>query len=362
MRTSIIQVIILMLLVSACVNKSYNPETERPNILFIIADDMSWEHAGCYGDQAVRTPAIDKLAAEGVRFEHAYTAAPSCSPSRAGILTGQNVYRLKEGGVLTGFIRDEFVLFPKLLEENGYVVGSTGKRYAPRTRNVVGAIDEPLGKIYDKHRFDSAPEGISRNNYSENFRQFIEENEDNEPFFFWVGITEPHIRYEIDRGVRTGIDTSKIRVPGFLPDVSVTRLNMADYLSEIEWADNAVGEMIDILESKGLKNNTLIIYTSDNGMPLPRSKATLYDHGVRMPLVIRWGDQVKGKRVVTDPVSLTDMAPTFLDLAGIEIPDQMTGRSIKNLLFSDKSGDIDKEREFVVTTFEKHIKRQMALP
>jgi len=102
-------------------------------------------------------------------------------------------------------------------------------------------------------------------------------------------------------------------------------------------------------------------------MPLPRSKATLYDHGVRMPLVIRWGDQVKGKRVVTDPVSLTDMAPTFLDLAGIEIPDQMTGRSIKNLLFSDKSGDIDKEREIITGSerlkeWEKHQKMMERSP
>ena len=89
-------------------------------------------------------------------------------------------------------------------------------------------------------------------------------------------------------------------------------------------------------------------------MPLPRSKATLYDHGVRMPLIVRWGDRVTASRVVSDPVSLTDMAPTFLDLAGIEIPEMMTGRSIKNLLFSEKSGDLDQEREFVVTTFEKH--------
>ena len=201
---------------------------------------------------------------------------------------------------------------------------------------------------------DSVPTGVSKNNYSANFKQFIEEIDEDKPFFFWVGIGEPHIRYEINRGVKTGIDTSKIRVPEFFPDVPVTRLNIADYLSEIEWADMAVAEMLEILESKGLKDNTLVIFTSDNGMPLPRSKATLYDHGVRMPLIVRWGDWVKANRVVTDPVSLIDMAPTFLDLAGIEIPEMMTGRSIKNLLFSEKSGDLDKEREFVVTTFEKH--------
>lgn len=341
-------------LVSGCKDRAYDPELMRPNILFIITDDQSWEHLGSYGDKAVRTPAIDALAREGVRFENAYTAAPSCSPSRAGILTGQDVYRLKEGGVLTGILWDEFDLFPDILSENGYHVGATGKRYWPRTRNVEGAIDEPIGEIYDKQRHDSVPTGVSKNHYSANFKQFIDENKEEKPFFFWVGIGEPHIKYEINRGIETGIDTSKIRVPEFFPDVPVTRLNMADYMSEIEWADKAVAEMMEILESKGLKDHTLVIFTSDNGMPLPRSKATLYDHGVRMPLVVRWGDRVKANRVVSDPVSLIDMAPTFLDLAGIEIPEMMTGRSLKNLLFSDKSGDIDKEREFVVSTFEKH--------
>ncbi|MCP4313109.1 MAG: sulfatase-like hydrolase/transferase, partial [Bacteroidetes bacterium] len=109
----VLKILALVCLVSACKNNSYDPELMRPNILFIITDDQSWEHLGSYGDEAVRTPAIDKLATEGVRFENAYTAAPSCSPSRAGILTGQDVYRLREGGVLTGFLRNEYVVFPE---------------------------------------------------------------------------------------------------------------------------------------------------------------------------------------------------------------------------------------------------------
>lgn len=344
----------LLLVVSSCTNNSYDPQTMRPNILFIISDDQSWEHLGCYGDKAIRTPNVDKLASNGIRYENAYTACPSCSPSRAGILTGQDVYRLQEGGILTGILWDKFALFPEILAENGYNVGATGKRYWPRTRNVDGAVDEPIGTVYDKKRHDSAPVGVSKNDYSANFEHFINENPEGKPFFFWVGIGEPHRPYEIDRGVSIGIDTSKIRVPAFFPDVPVTKLNMADYLSEIEWADNAVGEMIEILETRGFINNTLVIYTSDNGMPLPRAKATLYDHGVRMPLVMYWPEQIKSEQIVNDPISLIDMAPTFLDLAGIPIPDQMTGKSIKNIILSNKSGTIDKEKEFVVTTFEKH--------
>ena len=338
---------------SACTVRE-SDETIKPNILFIITDDQSWEHAGCYGDKALRTPSIDRLANEGVRFENAYCAAPSCSPSRAGIFTGQDAFRLEEGGILTGILWEKFIVFPELLGDNGYHIGATGKRYWPRTQNVEGAIDEPIAKIYDRQRHDSTPDFISNNDYSANFEEFLDDNSEGKPFFFWVGTGEPHRKYEIDRGIRTGIDTSEIRIPAFFPDVPEAKLDMADYMAEIEWVDNAVREMIDILVSKDLLDNTLIIYTSDNGMPFPRAKATLYDHGVRMPLIMRWGNEIKKGRVVTDPVSLTDMAPTFLELAGVEIPEEMTGRSITNMLFSSESGDIDPDRDFVVTTFEKH--------
>lgn len=144
-----IKIIPLFFLYYGCTINSYDSTSQRPNILFLITDDQSWEHVGCYGDKAVRTPATDRLAAEGIMFENAYTGCPSCSPSRASILTGQDAYRLEEGGVLTGFIKDKFALFPQLLEEGGYFVGSTGKRYWPRTKNVEGAIDEPIGKAFD---------------------------------------------------------------------------------------------------------------------------------------------------------------------------------------------------------------------
>lgn len=341
--------LIFVLLVFSCLKDKH-----KPNFLFIITDDQSWEHLACYGDKAIRTPIVDSLANEGVRFENAYTPCPSCSPSRAAILTGQDIYRLKEGGVLTGFIREEFAVFPELLKENGYVIGYTGKGYWPFTKDAEGAINAPFGKNFSKHHYDKVPHGISKRIYSANFEQFLDDNTAGSPFFFWIGIGEPHRPYEIDRGIQTGIDTAKIRIPEFFPDVPATKLDMADYMSEIEWADKAVGEILEVLELKGLKENTVIIFTSDNGMPFPRSKATLYDHGVRMPLIISWENHIKGMRVVKDPVNLIDLTPTILELAEIDIPEQMTGKSISNLLFSNKSGSIDKDREFVVTAFEKH--------
>lgn len=326
----------------------------RPNILLIITDDQSWEHVGYAGDKAVLTPHVDKLAAKGVRFDNAYCACPSCSPSRASILTGQDAFRLKEGGVLTGFIREEYALFPALLKESGYVLGYTGKGYWPFTKDAPGAVNEPIGERYDIYRHDSVPDGISRRDYSANFEQFIKDNKEGSPFFFWLGLSEPHRLYEKGRGLKIGIDTSLIRIPAFLPDVPVTRMDLADYMAELKWADDVLGEVLEILEYQGLKENTLIIFTSDNGMPFPRSKATLYGHGVRMPLVIAWDSRIKGMRVVKNPVSLIDLAPTILDLAQVNVPDQMTGLSLTSLLLQDLSASPVENREFVVTSFEKH--------
>ena len=339
----------VILILGSCETRFRNP-----NFLFIITDDQSWEHAGCYGDLAVKTPFVDRLAEEGVRFENAYCASPSCSPSRATILTGQDAYRLQEGGVLTGFIRSEYELFPAILEENGYVVGYTGKGYWPFTKDAPDGVNEPIGVRYDMHQYDEVPEGVSRRNYAANFEHFIKENKDHSPFFFWLGLGEPHRPYEQGRGVRIGIDTSLIRIPAFFPDVPVTRMDMADYLAEVQWADDVIGDVLEVLESRDLKKNTVIIFTSDNGMPFPRSKATLYNHGVRMPLIIAWDKKIKSMRVVKNPVNLIDLAPTILELSHLEIPEQMTGQSMSTLLLSDSSGFRSEKRDFVVTSFEKH--------
>ena len=346
-----VQMVILsvVLLLSSC-----KKHIENPNILLIITDDQSWEHLGCYGDKAVKTPNIDRLALDGVRFENAYTPCPSCSPSRAAILTGQDAFRLQEGGVLTGFIRKEYALFPSILAENGYVVGYTGKGYWPFTKDAPEGVNEPIGKKYDMHRHDVVPDGISRRNYAANFEQFIKDNQDRSPFFFWLGLGEPHRPYETGRGVNIGIDTSLIRIPTFFPDVPVAKMDMADYLAEVQWADDVVGEVLQVLESKELRENTVIIFTSDNGMPFPRSKATLYAHGVKMPLVIAWDEEIEGMRVVKDPVNLIDLAPTILEFARLSVPDQMTGNSMASLLLTENSGSAAGHQEFVVTSFEKH--------
>jgi len=325
----------------------------RPNFLFIITDDQSWKHVGCYGDTAVRTPSMDALAKNGVRFANAYCAAPSCSPSRAAILTGQDIYRLEEGGILSGFIRDKFDVFPLMLQKSGYFIGNTGKPYAPRTLNVDGTHDAPVGRQYNERTL-SPPEGIKQTDYAANFEFFLDQAPQTRPFFFWVGMSEPHIPHPTGLGKETGISSESIKVPSFYPDVAEIRDGLSDYLAEIEWADHMIGRIIRILEDRNLIYNTVIVFTSDNGMPFPRAKATLYEYGVHMPLIVRWEKHVGTGHVVTDPVSLTDLAPTFLELAGLEVPAMMTGKSLRNILFSTESGRLDHQREFVVSATEKH--------
>jgi uncharacterized sulfatase len=151
-----------------------------------------------------------------------------------------------------------------------------------------------------------------------------------------------------------GIDTSKIKVPGFYPDAPEIKLGISDYFAEIEYLDNTLGKVLNMLNKYKLSENTFIVFTSDNGMPFPRAKATNYDYGVRIPLIIKWKNKIKPGRVVDDPVSHIDLAPTFLNITGISTNAQMTGISIEGILNSDKSGIVDAAKEFVVSGFEKH--------
>lgn len=326
----------------------------RPNILFIITDDQSWEHLGCYGDPAVRTPTIDRLANEGVRFEHAYCAAPSCSPSRAAIITGQDIWRLEEGGVLGGFIRKKFKCFPLMMRDSGYHIGGMGKRYWPAKLEGDDTIAEPVGGRYDVPD-RNLPKELSPRNTAKSLGKFLDANPENKPFFFWIGIGEPHIPYAKDFGKNSGIDINRIKVPDFLPDTPEVRLSLADYLAEIEYADREVKKTLAVLKERGFSDNTLIIFTSDNGLPFPRAKATLYDHGVRMPLIMHWPGNIVPQRFVNDPVSLVDIAPTMLELAGVNVPEEMTGKSLLNIMKSKKSGNIDADRKFVITAVEAHV-------
>ena len=310
-------------------------EDGRPNIVFLMADDWSYPHASILGDPVVKTPNFDRVASEGVLFKNAFVSTPSCTPSRLSILAGQHHWRLKEGDSLGGSLREEFPVYTELLQDAGYEIGRYGKGVWP-----------------SKHSFRKRDSFGERFN---SFDDFIEQRNESKPFCFWFGGQDPHRPYEFGVGKRSGINVDQVAPPACLPNNETVRGDVADYYWEVQRFDRQVGEVLARLKKIGELENTVVVVSGDNGMPFPRCKATLYDLGTRVPLAIRWGKQVKGGRELKDFVSLCDLAPTFLQAAGLNAGADMTGRSLLPILRSGEDGWADKKRSFVLTGMEQHV-------
>ncbi|MCM8536185.1 MAG: sulfatase [Lentisphaeraceae bacterium] len=305
---------------------------KKPNILFAISDDQSWPHASAYGDKVIQTPAFDRVAKSGVLFDAAFCAAPQCSPSRAAILTGRQIWELQEAGVHASFFPIEYKSYPEVLAKSGYHVGYTGKAWGPGDYKYTGRKLNPAGKAWSKIKLKAPVKAISGTNYSANFKEFYKARKADQPFCFWYGAHEPHRAYEYGVGKKNGKDPKSVEVPPFLPDNEVTRNDILDYAYEIEWFDKHLGEILDFLEEKGELDNTLVIVTADNGMPFPRAKANLYELGTHVPMAISWGKNFKtGSRVKT-PVSSTQVAATIFEVTGISQPKTVTQKSLVPLL------------------------------
>ena len=241
----------------------------RPNILFCLADDWSWPHAGAYGDPVVKTPAFDRLAREGLLFEHAYVSSPSCTPSRNALLTGQQFYRLGTGANLYGTLDSRHPNFMFLLREAGYSIGHWRKAWGPGKFQDGGYREHPCG-----------PES--------SFAVFMQQRDKTKPFCFWFGTSDPHRSYEEGSGRKKGMDIDRVPVPGFYPKVDTIRSDIADYYFEVERWNHDVAQALDLLEKAGELDNTIVVMTGDNGMPFPRCKGNLYDSGIRNYMPARW--------------------------------------------------------------------------
>ena len=327
---------------------------ERPNILFAISDDQSWPHAGAYGCSFVDTPAFDRVAREGALFANGFCPAPQCSPCRAALLTGRNIWQNEEAGTHQSYFPTKFAVYTDLLSQAGYLVGSTGKSWGPGNWEESGWPQNPAGKVYNARKNEAPFTEMSDTDYAGNFEDFLSERASGQPFCFWYGSGEPHRDYENGIGLRSGKSLDQLTVPAFLPDNEVIRSDILDYAVEIEWFDTHLGRILSKLEQLGELDNTLIVVTGDNGMPFPRAKANLYEYATHMPLAMRWGNVINPGRHVEDPVSFIDFAPTFLDAAGVAVPEEMTGRSLLPVLQSPASGHVDEARTFVLTGRERH--------
>ncbi len=326
-------------------------------------------------NDVVKTPHLDRVGREGAIFRHAFVTAPSCTPCRSSLLSGQYFWRTGRGAILHGAIWDTNIpAFPLLLRDAGYHIGKSHKVWSPGT-----PVDAPFGG--QRHAYETA--GRSFNNFSEtatrlvregltvdaaraqilaevdgNFDAFLRQRPPGQPFCYWFGPTLTHREYEKGSGPALwGIrpDDLRGRLPAFLPDVPEVRADVADYLGEIQAWDAGIGVLLRRLESTGELDRTLVVISGDHGMPgVPGGKCNLYDLGVRVALLAR-GPGIKGGRVVDDFVNLMDLAPTFLDAAGLPAPGVMTGRSFLNVLRAPGSGLIDTNRTWVVTGRERHV-------
>lgn len=336
-------VVIVLLRVVAIVSPVWGDETDRrPNILLAIADDWGYPHAGCYGDPVVRTPTFDRLAREGVLFTQAFVSSPSCTPSRGALLSGQHFWRLRQGANLWSTLPGDIPVYPDLLEKAGYHVGFTRKGWGP-------------GKLGDRPRNPAGPQFAD-------FDEFLQKRPPGTPFCFWFGSVDPHRPYEPGSGRKGGIDPGAIKLPAALPDAPETRDDVADYYFEVERFDREVGELLARLEADGELQNTMVVMTGDHGMPFPRGKGNLYDLGARVPLAIRWGDKIArpGRREECF-VSLTDLAPTFLRAAAVEVPDVITGRDLLAVLTASRQQATEEpRRDHVLFGRERHTQAQEA--
>jgi N-sulfoglucosamine sulfohydrolase len=319
----------LGVLVAAAGDARQRTAAPPPNILLILADDWSYPHAGAYGDRVVKTPTFDRVAREGTVFRNAFVAAPSCTPSRASLLTGRAPHELAEGGNLWGSLPARFDVYPDLLERAGYIVGHTRKGWGPGNFEAGGRARNPAG-----------PQFAS-------FDAFFAQAPKDKPFCFWFGSTDPHRPYDAGSGAASGMKPEQVTVPAFLPEAPQVRGDLLDYYLEVERLDREAGAILRTLEQAGRLDNTLIVFTSDNGMPFPRAKANLYDGGTHVPLAIRFPPRVKAGQQRDDFVVLTDLAPTLLEAAGLT-PPAMTGRTLLPLLSGSRQPDRDRvfiERE-----------------
>ena len=303
--------------------------SDRPNIVFIIADDMNWNDCGVYGNPVVRTPNIDGLAKEGMLFRHAYLTANSCSPSRSSIITGR--YPHNTGAEqLHWALPSASVTFVEKLKAAGYYTAAAGKWHlGDGVKDRFDAIFEAsmAGFILPSGDGKAPPKMIAKApSGCEAWIPTLENRPKDQPFFLWLAALDPHREYE-DGALDPPHDPSEVIVPPHLPDTPEVREDLRLYYDEIGRLDLYVGRVVAELERQGVADQTLILFITDNGRPFPRDKTSLYDGGIRSPWIVKWPDGVEAGTVTESLVSAVDIAPTFLELAGVPAVSTFVGES-----------------------------------
>lgn len=290
----------------------------RPNFVIIVADDAAWNDFGAYGHPHIRTPHVDRLATEGMRFTSAFLTASQCSPTRASVLTGRYPHSTGAGDLHDPLPAGQ-VTVPELLSEAGYFTASAGKWH----------LGEPTKAKFD--RVENAR--WTGDKYAEKGLDILRERPEEQPFFLWLASWDPHWPYGGD-GVERRHSPDDAVVPPFIPDTPGVRTDLSMYYDEIARLDDFVGRVYAELERQGVLDNTFILFFSDNGRPFPRCKSFLYDSGIKMPFIVRYPPRAKPNSTCDGLTSAVDIAPTILELAGVRTPRTVQGQSLLPL-FAD---------------------------
>jgi arylsulfatase A-like enzyme len=288
-------------------------DDQPPNFVVFIADDQGENDLSCYGHPVLRTPNIDRLAADGMRFDRAFLTISSCSPTRCSFLTGRYPHSTGAEDLHQPLPADQKTL-ARYLRQAGYHAMSVGKWH--------------LGDA-ERANWDRVVECAGSETADEALK-LLESRPRDKPFFFWVATKDPHRPFD-DDAIPKPHDPGKVVVPPYLPDHPLIRKEIAQYYDEITRFDDHVGQIRAALEQQGVLDRTFVVYLSDNGMPFPRAKTTLYDSGIHTPLLVRYPPLVKPGTVQKGLASTIDVAVTILELAHVD-ERTMQGRSLLPML------------------------------
>ena len=322
----------LLVFPSSCDQKTENVDyPDKPNIVFIIADDMNWDDCGAYGNPNIRTPNIDRLADGGIKFTNAFLTTSSCSPSRASLITGMYPHQT-DAGQLHWAIPADKITFVEKLKEAGYWTAQAGKWHMGD--HVMDRFDFLASEksFREKLKNEEALDlPSSDGSGSHLWIPTLNHRPENKPFFLWFAANDPHRPYYEDIIPQSHSPEDAI-IPPYMPDEPEVRRDFALYYDEVSRMDDYIGQILDELERQGILENTVVLFISDNGRPFPRDKTTMYDGGIKTPFILQWPDVVRPGTVSSSLVSVIDIAPTFLKLAGIEAGDNFIGKDFSRIL------------------------------
>ncbi|MCL5270983.1 MAG: sulfatase [bacterium] len=306
----------------------------RPNILVVLSDDHSAPHVGCYGNLDIRTPNLDRLAAEGMRFDRAYVACPQCVPSRAAIMTGRSPI----GIAMTRFtapLPANVKTYPESLRAWGYYTGVAGRSYHLNGTQKNYAVIEQVFAAHHLQTFadrlDYVKIATSRPEIFSQFDEFLDLAPRDQPFFLQLCFFDPHRPLDRDAIARPH-DPAALKLPVHYPDTRLVREDFARYYDEIARFDEDFGRVLTILDKRNLAGDTLVLFMGDNGASQLRGKGTLYEFGIHVPLIVRWPGRVEPGSSSAELISSEDLAPTLLGAAGLPALPGMTGHSFLPLL------------------------------